>query len=61
MNIFCNWHFHSASKEVFWAKKILNFMHGFKSAILAERKDCQNGTFEPVHKIQKNFWPKEFS
>ena len=25
MNIFCNWHFHSASKEVFWAKKIFEF------------------------------------
>ena len=24
-------------------------MHGFKSAILAEWKNCQNGTFEPRH------------
>jgi hypothetical protein len=27
-------------------------MHGFKSAILAEMKNCQNGTFERVHEIQ---------
>ena len=30
-------------------------MHGFKSAILAEWKNCQNDTFEPVHEIQKKF------
>ena len=35
-------------------------MHGFKSAILAEWKNCQNGTFEPVHEIQKKFLPKDF-
>jgi hypothetical protein len=35
-------------------------MHWFKSAILAEWKNCQNDTFEPVHEIQKNFWPKDF-
>ena len=40
------------------AKKFLNFMHGFKSAILAKMKNCQNGTFEPVHEIQKKFWPE---
>ena len=28
-------HFHNASKECFWPKNFLNFMHGFKSAILA--------------------------
>ena len=33
-------------------------MHGFKSAILAIFQFCQNGTFEPVHEIQKNFGPK---
>jgi hypothetical protein len=33
-------------------------MHGFKSAILAKLKNYQNGTFEPVHEIQKIFWPK---
>ena len=32
----------------------------FKSAILPELKNCQNGTFEPVHGIQKLFWPKDF-
>jgi hypothetical protein len=31
-----------------------------QSAILAEWKNCQNGTFEPVHEIQKFFWPKDF-
>ena len=35
-------------------------MHGFKSAILAKMKNCQNGTFEPVHEIQNFFWPKVF-
>ena len=38
----------------------MNFIHGFKSAILAKVKNCQNGTFEPVHEIQKIFWPKAF-
>ena len=41
-----------SQKKSFGQKK-LNFMHGFKSAILAEWKNCQNGTFEPVHEIQK--------
>ena len=35
-------------------------MYGFKSAILAKLKNCQNGTFEPVHEIQKFVWPKDF-
>ena len=35
-------------------------MHRFKSAILAKLKNCQNGTFKPVHEIQKFFWPKAF-
>ena len=35
-------------------------MHGFKSAILAIFQFWQNGTFEPVHEIQKLFWPKDF-
>ena len=59
MDIFCIWHLHNASKEVFWPKN-LSFMHGFKSAILAEWKNCQNGTFEPVHEIQNFFWSKDF-
>ena len=53
-------HFHNASKEYFWPKKILNFIHRFKSAILAIFHFCQNGTFEPVHKIRNFFWPKVF-
>ena len=60
MNIFSYWHFHNTSKKYFWSKKIWNFMHRFKSAILAIFQFCQNGTFEPVHEIQKNFWPKAF-
>ena len=43
-----------------YGKKKLNLMHRFKSVILAKLKNCQNGTFEPVHEIQKNFWPKAF-
>jgi hypothetical protein len=35
-------------------------MHRFKSAILPELKNCQNGTFEPMHGIQKHFLPKDF-
>jgi hypothetical protein len=42
------------------AKKKFEFMHSFKSAILAKLKNCQNGTFETVHKSQKKFWPKVF-
>ena len=33
-------------------------MHRFKSAILTELKNCQNGTFEPVHEIQKQILAK---
>ena len=44
-------HFHNASKKCLWSKNFLNFMHGFKSAFLAKLKNCQNGTFEPVHEI----------
>ena len=40
-----------------FGKKMLNFMHGF---ILAEWKNCQNGTFDPVHEIQNKRWPKDF-
>ena len=53
-------HLHNASKEYVWPKKISNFMHGFKSAILAKMKNCHNGTFEPVHEILNFFWPKVF-
>ena len=42
-------------KNTFGQKKFLNFMHGFKSAILAKMKNCQNGTFAPVNEIQKFF------
>ena len=44
-------HLHKALKEVF-QQKDLNLMHEFKSAILPELKNCQNGTFEPMHGIQ---------
>ena len=60
MNIFCKWHFHNASKEVFWPKNILNFMQGFKNAVLAIFPFCQNGTFEPLHEIKKFFGSKDF-
>ena len=29
------WHFQSTAKEIIWPKKILNYMHGLKNAILA--------------------------
>ena len=38
-------------KNNFGQKKFSNFMHQFKSAILAIWQFFQNGTFEPVHKI----------
>jgi hypothetical protein len=60
MNIFSYCHFHNASKECFRSKFFSNFMHGFKSAILAKLKNCRNGTFEPVLEIQNCFWPKSF-
>ena len=47
-------------KEVFWPKKVLNSMHGFKSATLAIFQLWQNGTFERMYGIQKFFWPKDF-
>ena len=47
-------------KESFSQKFFLNFMHGFKSAIFAIFPFCQNGTFEPMHEIQKKIWPKDF-
>ena len=42
------------------AKQNLNFMQGFKSAILPKVKNLQNGTFEPFHEIQKTFGQKAF-
>jgi hypothetical protein len=35
-----------------FGKKSLNFMKGFKSAILPKVKNCQYGTFEPLHEVQ---------
>ena len=49
LNIFSN--IHNASKEHFWPDFFSNFMHGFKSAILAIFQFLQNGTFEPMHEI----------
>ena len=40
--------------------KILNFIQGFKSTTLLKVKKCQNGTFEPLHEIQKKIGPKAF-
>ena len=47
------WYVHTACT-------FLNFMQGFKSAILAIFQFCQNGTFEPVHDIRNFFLPKTF-
>ena len=57
INIFSNCHFHNASKDlvIFFS----NFMHWFKSAILAIFQFLQNGTFESMHEIWI-FWPKAF-
>ena len=58
MDIFRIRPFHNASKEVFWSKYFLNFMLGFKSAILTIFQYNQNGTFEPVHEMLKKFLAK---
>ena len=42
---FVNDSFIALQKKSFGQKK-MNFMHRFKSAILPELKDCQNGSFE---------------
>ena len=55
MNIFCKWHFDNASKEVFWQKKILNFMHGFKSAILPGFRSVKVQTETFLKKDSQNF------
>ena len=52
MNISSKWHFHNASKEYFWSTIFSNFTQRFKSAILENLKNCQNGTFEPLHEIR---------
>jgi hypothetical protein len=52
MNIFFDRHFYNASKECFWPKKFSKFMLGFKSVILEKFKNCQIGTFEPMHEIR---------
>ena len=44
---------YNASKEVFRPKEFLNFMIGFKSAILVIFQFWQNDTFDPRHGIQK--------
>jgi hypothetical protein len=49
---------YNTSKEVFQPKIFLNSMRGFKSAILPELKNCQNGTFKLVHGIQIFFGQK---
>ena len=55
MDIFCKCHLHNTSKEVFWPFFFSNFIHRFKSVILPDLKNCQNGNFEPMHEIQKIF------
>ena len=37
----------------------LNFMHGLKSAKSAFLKNCQNGTFLPMHENEKKFRPND--
>jgi hypothetical protein len=45
-------------KNAFGQIKLKNFLHGFKSAILAKMKNCQNGTFEPEKKFEFFFGQK---
>ena len=55
MNISCNCHFRNTSKEWFWPKKISNFMHGFKSAILAIFQFCKMALLILCMKFKKFF------
>jgi hypothetical protein len=48
------------SKEVFRPKKNLNSMHGFKSAILPELKNCQMALLNPYMEF-KMFFGQETS
>ena len=57
-NKFYNWLFFTTSNEIIWPEKILIFMHRLKSAISAFLKNCQNGTFLPMHEIF--FLPNDF-
>ena len=41
-------------------QKIFEFHARVQKCHLAKMKNCQNGTFEPVHEIQNFFWPKAF-
>ena len=50
----------TTSNEYIWPKKLLIFMHGLKSAILAIFQKGQYGTFEPMHENQKFFGPIVF-
>ena len=43
-------------QKEYLAKKFLNSMHGFKSAILP---GLPKGTYQPFHGIQKDFLPKD--
>ena len=51
MDIFLIAIFIKLQKNAFGAKKDSDFMHWFKSAILAIFHFCQSGTFEPMHEI----------
>jgi len=55
-NILRKLHLHSTSKDIFRQKIFLNSMKGL---IRTFWQSWQNGTFEPMHGIQKNFWPKD--
>ena len=53
MKFFSYYHFHNASKECFWPKNFLNFMHRFKSAILTIFQFCQSIVFLPSKNLYR--------
>ena len=53
-----NVNFKMLQKKSFGEK--IGFHAQFQKCNLPQLKNCQNGTFEPVHKIQKLFWTNYF-
>ena len=57
MNEFYKWLFFTTSNEIIWS---IFFIHRLKSAISAFLKNCQNGTFLPMHEIWIFWGPNDF-
>ena len=60
MNIFCKWHFHNASKEVFWQKKFWISCTGSKVPFWQNGKIAKMALLNPCMKF-KNFFAQKTS